>query len=224
MDYPDDQSLFDALAAPFPTDYISWRVGSTNGEKTKGLALAYIDTRVVMDRLDTVCGPGHWQCNYTPAGNMLLCNLGVHFPGAGWTWKADGAGQTDVEGEKGMASDALKRAAVRFGIGRYLYELDSPWVALEPRGKSFVIPEAEKKKLAEVHEKAAAKIGWGERAGVQAYKLLFQVVKDTVTQQSDVPDFLEKHKGMIPQLPVAMRKHLMEQLDRIGGAQAEAAQ
>src|SRR3990167_6095205 len=133
MDYENEQDLFDALSAPFPSEYIDWRVGSTNKEKTKGLALAYIDARTVMDRLDTICGPGHWQCNYTPAGTMLLCNIGIHFPGAGGTWKWDGAGQTDFEGKKGMCSDAFKRAAVRFGVRRYLYDLDSPWVELDDK-------------------------------------------------------------------------------------------
>jgi hypothetical protein len=50
-----------------------------------------------------------------------------------WVWKANGAGNSDVEAEKGACSDAFKRAAVLWGIGRYLYDLDSPWVALNGR-------------------------------------------------------------------------------------------
>ena len=181
------------------------------------MALAYIDARTVMDRLDSVCGMDGWQNNYAQTGNgSVVCNLGVLVPSGAWVWKADGAGHTDVEGEKGMLSDALKRAAVRFGIGRYLYEMEAPWVKVENKR----IPEDELKRLADVHEKAAAKIGWGERAGVQAYRMLLRIVEDTVTQPSDVQPFLDKHKGMIPLLPVAMRRHLTEQLDRIGGRQA----
>ena len=62
------QDLFDALSAPFPVEMIEWRVGTTNkkwrkeGEALKGKPLCYIDARAVMDRLDTVCGPGGWQC------------------------------------------------------------------------------------------------------------------------------------------------------------------
>lgn len=218
MDYETDQDLFDALSAPFPTDYIDWRIGSTTKDKSKGMALAYIDARCVMDRLDTICGPGHWQCNYTPATGMLLCNIGIHFPGGGWTWKSDGAGTTDFEAEKGMASDAFKRAAVRFGIGRYLYDLETPWVALENEGRK--IPDGERRKLDEAHDKAAQKLGWGPRAGVISYRLLLRLIQETVTQPSDVIDFREKHKGMIPQLPVAMRRHLESELDRIGGQEA----
>ena len=45
------------LSGPFPATDISWRVGATSGDKTKGIALAYIDARDVMRRLDAVCGP-----------------------------------------------------------------------------------------------------------------------------------------------------------------------
>jgi hypothetical protein len=51
----------------------------------------------------------------------------------------NGAGDSDVEAEKGAISDAFKRAAVKWGIGRYLYDLDSPWVDLVPAGKGFKI-------------------------------------------------------------------------------------
>src|SRR5512139_3428570 len=97
----DAQELFDALCEPFPLEYIEWRVGSTNGDKTKGLALCYVDARAVMDRLDSVCGPDGWQCNYSSApGAAIVCNIGLRIEGD-WIWKADGAGATDVEGEKG---------------------------------------------------------------------------------------------------------------------------
>src|SRR5690348_457487 len=122
MNYESIQEIFDALCQPFPSSYVEWRIGSTNAEKTKGMPLCYIDARTVMDRLDSVMGPDNWQNKYDPGPNLLVCNLGLKMPGGEWVWKADGAGATDVEGEKGMLSDALKRAAVRWGIGRYLYE------------------------------------------------------------------------------------------------------
>src|SRR5688572_21062906 len=125
------QKLFELLCEPFPSEYIEWRVGPTNADKSKGMALAYIDARAVMDRLDAVCGPDGWQCNYAfGSGTSTVCNLGVKMPDGEWIWKADGAGATDVEGEKGALSDALKRAAVRFGVGRYLYEMPNVWVEL----------------------------------------------------------------------------------------------
>jgi hypothetical protein len=218
----DAQELFDALSEPFPLEYIEWRVGSTNSDKSKGLALCYVDARAVMDRLDSVCGPDGWQCNYSAApGNAIICNLGVLIAGD-WIWKADGAGATDVEGEKGMLSDALKRAAVRWGVGRYLYDLKSPWVELEPAGRSVKIKDSERKKLDELHENFASTSGWGLRAGVQAYKLLNNSIDLFVHTANQRDEFLEKNKGMIPQLPVAMRKHLMAKLDRLFPTQEAA--
>lgn len=120
-----------ALAAEFPQDAVHWRVQGQPYERNgshSAMALAYIDARDVMDRLDAVCGPGNWQNRYSEtATGRVLCEIGICIDGA-WVWKSDGAGNTAVEGEKGGISDALKRAAVLWGIGRYLYRLDSPWV------------------------------------------------------------------------------------------------
>lgn len=215
-DYTTAQELFDALSAPFPSESIDWRVGSTSSDKSKGMALAYIDARAVMDRLDSMCGPDGWQCNYTTVNGSAICNLGIRMPNGEWLWKADGAGQTDMEAEKGALSDALKRAAVRWGVGRYLYDLSSPWIEIEKAGNSYKIPEAARKKLDTVHDEEAKKLGWGNPTDVATYRLLHRVVKDTVTQPSDAASFREKHKGTIPLLRVSMRKHLEETLDRAG--------
>lgn len=215
------QELFDELCRPFAAEEIDWRVGSVNKEKTKGMALAYMDARAVMDRLDGVCGPDGWQCNYTPGVNgSIVCNLGVRMPDGTWIWKADGAGATDVEGEKGMLSDALKRAAVRWGVGRYLYEMKSPWVTLE---NGRYIPEAERKKLDAVHEDFCASAGWGLRAGRVAYSFANQVVKHFVTDAISAAELKERNAGMIAQMPVAMRKHLNDTLDRIGASSTQQA-
>ena len=49
-----------------------------------------------------------------------VCELSLKINGV-WITKTDGAGDTNIEGEKGGLSDAFKRAAVKFGVGRYLY-------------------------------------------------------------------------------------------------------
>lgn len=140
METPD----FDRLAAEFPPERVAWRVGPTNGNR--GMALAYIDARDVMERLDDVCGPAGWQCKYSHANGKTVCDIGIKVDDE-WIWKADGAGDTDMEGIKGALSDAFKRAAVRWGIGRYLYEFDSPWVEIQERGRSKVIVPHELAKL-----------------------------------------------------------------------------
>jgi hypothetical protein len=134
------------LHAPYPAAEIEWRVGSTNGDKTSGLALAYLTARHVMERLDTVCGPENWQDRYEFHGPRTVCYLSIRIGGE-WVTKADGAGDSDVEAEKGAISDALKRAAVKWGIGRYLYDLGNIWVDVEPAGRSVRIKRDQYAKL-----------------------------------------------------------------------------
>ena len=121
---PEDIKL---LFAPFPQDAIHWRAQTVTKDGTKALALAYLDARDVMDRLDSVCGSENWQDRYEFSGARTICYLSIRIDGE-WISKADGAGDTDVEAEKGAISDALKRAAVKWGIGRYLYDMGNVWV------------------------------------------------------------------------------------------------
>jgi hypothetical protein len=123
-------SIFDELAAEFPREAVSWRAQTVSKTTSKGLALAYIDARDVMRRLDEAVGPENWTDRYEVHGSKTICYLSIRLNGE-WIVKADGAGDTDVEAEKGSISDAFKRAAVKWGIGRYLYDLKTPWVPCE---------------------------------------------------------------------------------------------
>lgn len=119
------------LPKEFPRDAVHWRAQTLTRTGDKALALAYLDARDVMDRLDEVCGPENWQSRYVEtAKGRVLCEIGIRI-GDDWVWKSDGAGDTAVEGEKGGISDALKRAAVQWGIGRYLYRMDAVWAPCE---------------------------------------------------------------------------------------------
>jgi len=139
------------LAAPFPDAAISWRVGSTTKAKDKGMALAYIDARDVMERLDAVCGAANWSDQYVETEKgRIICTLSIRIDGE-WIAKSDGAGDSDVESEKGAISDALKRAAVKWRIGRYLYDMPSPWVEIEEFGRSFRMKQSERSKLDKIH-------------------------------------------------------------------------
>jgi hypothetical protein len=140
--------MFERLRAPFPIDRISWRIGPTNAEKTRGAALAYIDARDVRERLDEVCGPANWQNRYPHANSKTVCEIGIYIAERKeWVWKSDGAGDTDREAEKGALSDAFKRAAGRWGIGQYLYDIPPAWVDIEPAGKSYRIKDTEMRRL-----------------------------------------------------------------------------
>lgn len=137
-----NQNIFTRLAAPFNPSDLEWRAGATNQDKTKALALAYITSRAVMDRLDEVIGPENWRDEYQPGPDGgLICGLSLRVNGE-WVTKWDGAENTAFEEVKGGLSGAFKRAGVKWGIGRYLYKLPNTWVACETRGKTVVLKKA----------------------------------------------------------------------------------
>jgi hypothetical protein len=123
--------MFTDLSAEFPRESVSWRAQSVTKDGAKAMALAYIDARDVMERLDQVCGPAGWSDSYVEtAKGRVICSIAIKTE-EGWISKSDGAGDTAVEGDKGGISDAFKRAAVKWGIGRYLYDMPTPWVPCE---------------------------------------------------------------------------------------------
>ena len=128
-------TLQQKLECPFPPHSVSWRIGRKSQDKKSAILLAYIDARDAMERLDRACGFENWQCRYNLADSgVLICELGIRINGE-WLWRANGAGDTQVEAEKGKCSDAFKRAAVLWGIGRYLYGLSTPRVQIDSYGK-----------------------------------------------------------------------------------------
>jgi hypothetical protein len=116
------------LEAPFQE--IQWKIQTMSKDSTKGMVVGYIDARDVAARLDSVGVT--WSDSYTvlqmASTWVVECRLTV-----------DGITRTDVgtgdgeESAKSAYSDAFKRAAVKFGIGRYLYDLPTSWVAVENR-------------------------------------------------------------------------------------------
>lgn len=121
------EQVIEELAQPFPVESLHFRVGAMTKAKDKAIALAYIDSRDAMKRLDAVVGAQNWQRRYPWSdGKRLYCEVGIRFDGE-WIWKGDGAGDTQVEAEKGAFSDAFKRACVNWGIGQYLYDSPNEW-------------------------------------------------------------------------------------------------
>ena len=145
-----------ALADPFPASDIEWRLqqaGEKNG-KVWARVLAYITNRAIMQRLDDVCGPENWRNEYRhgPDG-AVLCGISVLVPrqsGADasreeWVTKWDGAENTDIEAVKGGLSNAMKRAAVQWGIGRYLYDLEEGFAVVSDNGANYASAKKEGK-------------------------------------------------------------------------------
>jgi hypothetical protein len=135
----DVDELTRALSAPFDAREVRFKPAVVTGNRA--LALAYVDARVIQDRLDEVLGVTGWQDEYEclPDGSVI-CRLHLRL-GDEWITKMDVGGQSEQpdEGDRRKAafSDALKRAAVKFGVGRYLYRLPSQWCDFDPHKKQF---------------------------------------------------------------------------------------
>jgi hypothetical protein len=141
---PSVEELTERLSAPFDPREVKFKPAVVTGQRA--LALAYVDARVIQDRLDDVLGVTGWQDEYEclPDGSVV-CRLRLRL-GDEWITKMDVGGQSEQpdEGDRRKAafSDALKRAAVKFGIGRYLYRLPQQWCDYDPHRKQFSRPPA----------------------------------------------------------------------------------
>lgn len=139
---------FKRLAEPFAPNEIEWRIGQA-GTKANGevwaKVLAYVTNRAIMDRLDEVCGAHQWRNEYRAgfSEGAVLCGISIKV-GDEWITKWDGAENTDVEAVKGGLSNSMKRAAVQWGIGRYLYNLEEGWAKVGQDGEHYV-PKNDKK-------------------------------------------------------------------------------
>jgi hypothetical protein len=120
-----------------------WRVQSAN--QWGASCVAYIDSRDVQDKLDEVVEVGKWQVVYEENKGNLFCRIGIKI-GDDWIWRSDCGTESNVEKQKGEASDAFKRAAVMWGIGRFLYskKIVKLPVKENPNKKGQYLPYSEK--------------------------------------------------------------------------------
>lgn len=146
------------LLAPFSDSELEWRLQWTNNEKTSGIAVPYITNRAIQNRLDTVVGFENWKNEYIPWHSdgkkaSQICGISIYFESRKeWVTKYDGAENSDIEPVKGGLSDSMKRAAVQWGLGRYLYSMDTVFVDVEVRGKTACIAKKEDSKLSRAHQ------------------------------------------------------------------------
>ncbi len=151
---PQLRAITAALAVPFEPRDVKFKPQMVKNNRC--LAMAYIDARLIQDRLDDVLGVENWEDAYKilPDGSVM-CRLRIKL-GDRWITKTDvGSPSEQPDGGdrlKAAFSDALKRAAVKYGIGRYLYRLPAQWVDYDPVKKqiaqvpqlpAFAIPKAQ---------------------------------------------------------------------------------
>lgn len=117
------------LADPFEPHDIEWRVqqsGLSGKDKSKPwvMVIPYITNRAIQQRLDDVLGLGNWRNEYEKTDKGYLCGLSIRISDE-WITKWDAAEYTSIEPLKGAISNSMKRVAVQFGMGRYLYSLET---------------------------------------------------------------------------------------------------
>lgn len=216
------------LAAPFRPDEVEWKAQTT--KENRALAVAYIDARCVMDRLDAVVGVDGWQDAYDllPDGNVV-CHLQLRLDGE-WITKTDVGGESDQKdmGDKRKAafSDALKRVAVKFGIGRYLYSLPAQWVDYDPQRRQlkgtprlpdWALPQTAKKPApapapapVPAHESAEPLLPGGMTRKQHA-----DLIADYVEVGGDPANLCEKYQvGATEEIPVAKLDGILKAINK----------
>jgi hypothetical protein len=160
----DIKKITEMLSAPFEDNDLEWRLQWINSEHTKGSAVPYVTNRAIQNRLDTVVGIDNWKNEYAPWHSdgkkaSQLCGIFIWIAERGeWLAKYDGAEDSDIESVKGGLSDSMKRAAVQWGIGRYLYSMSTEFVKIDNSGKTPKIMQEEYAKLNAAHQKIIAKL------------------------------------------------------------------
>ncbi len=160
-----------AIKETFPPEVIKFRPGKVaNG---RALALAYVDARDAMDMLDSHSQV--WSDTYRIVGdNIVECSLTVD--GVTHTDVGYPNGATDEEPLKSAYSDALKRAAVKFGVGRELYDMPQFWLPLDEHKRFVRIPvyrDGQWVEPGESQQQAAAKSATPRAASEAKRKAVF---------------------------------------------------
>lgn len=137
------------LQEPFHPSKIQWRASILSRDKKSALATPYIDARDIMWRLDKTVGAFNWQNGKVEfAGGVASFGLAIRHPELmnEWVWRWD-LGVTEKAHDKrgavkmtvlGSSTVGVRRAAMLWGIGRYLYYLPKTWVPYNPESKKLL--------------------------------------------------------------------------------------
>ena len=150
-----NEELLAELEVPFPVDQVLWRVTNTANNRTRGQVVPYADPRAYTDRLNALVRPQGWTRTYETVtmnnitrtkrnaeivtGKILVTckvtidGLGTH-SGTGEEWADEDNAMTSAEPQ------AFKRAWSCFGLGRYFYDFDAPWVDIDEKSRPKKTP------------------------------------------------------------------------------------
>ena len=131
-------------------DEVEVRIGTFKEGKGASLLL-YKDARCDMNILDETVGAMNWQKRYSRDNANCIISIWDDEKKQ-WIEKEDTGTESKTEAEKGLASDAQKRSAFAWGIGRELYSSPFIWVNGVGKYDKFWVKEmtVENKKITEL--------------------------------------------------------------------------
>lgn len=113
---------------PLMANEIEVRVGTLKKDGSGASYLLYKDSRCDMKILDEVFGAFNWQREHKELKGVIYCGVSIRSEQGEWVTKWDAGAESNVEKEKGEASDSFKRACTNWGIGRELYTSPQIWI------------------------------------------------------------------------------------------------
>ena len=102
-------------------DEIECRVAEIAKDGKSLTLLLYKTARTDAALLDEVYTAERWENDFKCIDGKLYGGIGINVDGERWVWKWDCGTESNMEAEKGQASDAFKRAGFKWGIGAELY-------------------------------------------------------------------------------------------------------
>ena len=118
------------------------------------ILLLYKDARVDMAMLDKEVGPFNWKREHSR--DNANCTISIWDDEKNqWVSKEDVGTPSNTEAEKGLASDAFKRAGFNWGIGRELYTSPFVWISgnvskIDRNGRETYVPTIRNMKVQEI--------------------------------------------------------------------------
>jgi hypothetical protein len=181
------------LRRPFTPEAVRFKVQSQLGDAAGALIVAYIDARLVIERLNLVVG-GEWTAHYEAMDKLMWCRLRVFD-----TARAD-VGESPKGMSKDLVSDSLKRAAVHFGVGVSIYAL--PQITLWVKdSKHLEVRTTKKGKVVVLTPYGHDKLREGYRAWLDRPDNNFGVPLDHGDVQGATMDEDEPDPVYVPSLP-----------------------
>lgn len=219
-----DNWVISRLAEPFPVEELKWLPAFGIKEAGKPTAvLAYVDARMVVDRLNTVIGAENWSDEYetvsietTAVNKKDKTSQDVKYGGIQCTLTILGVSKSDVgmpsfsDELKGAYSDSLKRAAVKFGVGEYFYRMGTQFAKFDAFNKVTEAPRRLPDFAIPVERPDADKV---------IQKLISDALAGVSVEHRDLVEGIVSHAMAMgsynPNIPLVVKRAIYEELTKI---------